>query len=68
MKGFECENEDGKQGDVMRPEYMFCRRRGFGIHEARTTVTWSRVVIGSGSAFQSFPSLKCPNVLHRLVR
>lgn len=53
MKGFECENEDSEQGDVMRPEYMFCRWRCFGIHsEARTL---SRVVIVAVARFNLLP-------------
>ena len=33
MKCFECENKDGKQGDVVGPEYMLRGRRGVGIHD-----------------------------------
>lgn len=34
MKCFKSENIDGKQGDVVRPEYMLSGRRGVGIHDS----------------------------------
>lgn len=35
MKCFESEHKDGKQGDVVGPEYMLRGRRGVGIHDRR---------------------------------
>ena len=38
MKCFESEHKDGKQGDVVGPEYMLRGRRGVGIHDRRVDV------------------------------
>ena len=38
MKCFESEHKDGKQSDVVGPEYMLRGRRSVGIHDRRVDV------------------------------